>query len=192
MFILRLGSLNAIDTELHLPKRLEKLIGNRKPSGDSTGRVFAEMQSESVRKILSGINHKLKRNKALRTNWTMRFVSIDGHELFSSRSRCCSKCLRRTITVKGKGVTEYYHRVVVCHLIGFDLALPLDLELILPGEGEVIAAKRLLKRVLRRYPRFFSGIVVDGLYLEAPFINFQTSLLRFNTNCLRRTRMGEF
>jgi len=172
MFALRMGSLNAIDTELRLPRRMNKLIGRRKPSGDSIGRVFADMQTESIREILSAINHKLKRNKALRTNWSMRFVSIDGHELFSSRSRCCSKCLRRKITVKGKEVTEYYHRVVVCHLIGFELALPLDLEPILLGEGEVIAAKRLLKRVLRRYQRFFDGIVVDGLYLEAPFINF--------------------
>jgi len=172
MFALRVGSLNAIDTELRLPKRMEKLIGKRRPSGDSIGRVFVGINTEPIREILSGINHKLKRNKALRTQWPMRFVSIDGHELFSSRKRCCSKCLRRTITVKGKELTEYYHRVVVCHLIGFDLALPLDLEPILPREGEVIAAKRLLKRVLKRYPRFFDGIVGDGLYLEAPFINF--------------------
>jgi len=73
----------------------------------------------------------------------MRFASIDGHELFSSRSRCCAKCLKRKVTVRGKEVIEYYHRIVVCHLVGFDLALPLDLEPILPGEGEVIAAKRL-------------------------------------------------
>ncbi len=172
MFVLRMGSLNAIDTELRLPRRMEKLIGRRRPSGDSIGRIFVAIHTEPIREILSGINHNLKRNKALRTTWSMRFVSIDGHELFSSRRRCCLKCLRRKITVKGKEVTEYYHRVVVCHLIGFDLALPLDLEPILPGEGEVIAAKRLLKRVLTRYPRFFDGIVVDGLYLEAPFINF--------------------
>ena len=102
----------------------------------------------------------------------MRFVSIDAHELFSSRSRWCQKCLRRTITVKGEEVTEYYHRIVVCHLVGFDLALPLDLEPLLPGEGEVIAAKRLFKRILKKYQRFFDGLVVDSLYLEAPFINF--------------------
>jgi len=171
MFVLRLGSLNAVDTELHLPRRMEKLIGKRKPSGDSIGRVFSGMDTEPIRDMLSLINHKLKRNKALRTNWSMRFVSIDAHELFSSRSRCCAKCLKRKITVKGSEVIEYYHRVVVCHLVGFALALPLDLEPLLPGEGEVIAAKRLFKRVVKRYPRFFDGVVVDSLYLEAPFIN---------------------
>jgi len=171
MFILRMGSLNAIDIELRLPKRMEKLVGKRKPSGDSIGRVFAGMHTEPIRNILSAINHKLKRNKALKTDWPMRFASVDGHELFSSRSRCCAKCLKRKVTLRGREVIEYYHRVVVCHLVGFDLALPLDLEPILPGEGEVIAAKRLLKRIVKKYPRFFDGIVADSLYLEAPFIN---------------------
>jgi hypothetical protein len=172
MFVLRLGSLNAVDTELQLPKRMEKLIGKRKPSGDSIGRVFTKTETDGIRNILCKINHKLKRNKRLKTNWPLRFVGIDGHELFSSRSRCCDKCLMRKINVKGEEVIEYYHRVVACHLIGFDLALPLDVEPILPGEGEVIAGKRLLERVFKNYSRFFDGIVGDGLYLEAPFFNF--------------------
>ena len=171
MFVLRMGSLNAIDIELRLPKRMEKLVGKRKPSGDSIGRVFSGMHTEPIRDVLSAINHKLKRNKALKTDWPMRFVSVDAHELFSSRSRCCAKCLKRKVTLRGREVIEYYHRVVVCHLVGFDLALPLDLEPILPGEGEVIAAKRLFKRILKKYPRFFDGVVADSLYLEAPFIN---------------------
>ncbi|MCK5257046.1 MAG: hypothetical protein KAQ81_13535, partial [Deltaproteobacteria bacterium] len=60
MFILRMGSLNAIDIELRLPRRMEKLVGKRKPSGDSIGRVFAGMHTEPIRNILSAINHKLK------------------------------------------------------------------------------------------------------------------------------------
>jgi hypothetical protein len=67
---------------------------------------------------------------------------------------------------------EYYHRGVVCHLIGFDMAVPLDVELIRPGEGEVIAAKRLLERVFGNYGRFFDAVTGDALYLEAPFFNF--------------------
>lgn len=69
-------------------------------------------------------------------------------------------------------VTEYYHRGVVCHLIGQDLAIPLDVEFQRPGEGEVPAAKRLLERVFANYPRYFDAVVGDGLYFEAPFINF--------------------
>ena len=69
-------------------------------------------------------------------------------------------------------VVEYYHRGVVCHLIGQNLAIPLDMELQRPGEGEVPAAKRLLERVFSNYRRYFDAVAGDGLYFEAPFINF--------------------
>jgi hypothetical protein len=95
-----------------------------------------------------------------------------GMSFFPSRHRCCKGCCQRRVTVKGEEVTEYYHRGVVCHLVGFDIALPLDVEMIEPGEGEVIAAKRLLERVIQTYGRFFDGILGDALYFEAPFINF--------------------
>jgi len=74
--------------------------------------------------------------------------------------------------VDDKEVIEYYHRGVVCHLIGQDMAIPLDVEMQRPGEGEVPAAKRLLERVFDAYRRYFDAVVGDGLYLEAPFINF--------------------
>ena len=91
---------------------------------------------------------------------------------FPSRHRHCPKCCRRKVTVGGEEVTEYYHRGVVCHLIGFDIAVPLDVEMIRPGEGEVPAARRLLERVFRDYPRFFDAIVADAIYLQGPFFDF--------------------
>ena len=74
--------------------------------------------------------------------------------------------------VHDRPVTEYYHRAVICHLIGTPLAVPLDVELQRPQEGEVQAGRRLLERVFRSYGRFFEVVVGDALYLEAPFINF--------------------
>ena len=73
--------------------------------------------------------------------------------------------------VKNEEVIEYYHRGVVFHLVGFPIAMPLDVEMIQPGEGEVIAAKRLLERVLLRYGRFFDVALADAIYTEAPFYN---------------------
>lgn len=61
---------------------------------------------------------------------------------------------------------------MVCHLIGHALALPLDVELLRPGEGEETAAKRLLTRVFASYGRFFDVVVGDALDLDAPFLNF--------------------
>ena len=95
---------------------------------------------------------------------------------FPSRHRCCPACNQRTITVNGREVIEYYHRAVVCHLVGFDLAAPLDLETIQPGENEVAAASRLVRRVCENYPRFFDAFVGDALYFQAPFVNLCLSL----------------
>jgi hypothetical protein len=76
------------------------------------------------------------------------------------------------VTVKNQEVIEYYHRGVACHLVGLEIALPLDVELILPGEGEVIAAKRLLDRVIQHYGRFFDGIVQMPCIWKRPSLIF--------------------
>jgi hypothetical protein len=86
---------------------------------------------------------------------------------FPSRKRCCEQCCRRQIKVGGEEVTEYYHRGVVAHLIGFALPIVLDIEMILPGEGEIVAARRLLVRLLERYARFFDAVQGDALYFES-------------------------
>jgi hypothetical protein len=70
--------------------------------------------------------------------------------------------------VGGREVTEYYHRGVVAHLIGLGLPIVLDLEMIRPGEGEIVAARRLLARLLKRYARFFDAVEGDAIYFEAP------------------------
>jgi hypothetical protein len=94
-----------------------------------------------------------------------------GTSFFPSRHRWCPHCSERTVTVNGKEVVESYHRGVVFHLVGFPIAMPLDVEMIRPGEGEVIAAKRLLDRAVSRYGRFFDVVLADALYLESPFFN---------------------
>ena len=84
MFVARLGSLNALETELRVPRRWERIVGKRKPSADTVGRVMSQIDPESLRDILSSILHRLRRNKALDDNpWPLRFVVLDGHEFFS-------------------------------------------------------------------------------------------------------------
>jgi Transposase DDE domain len=172
LFATRRGSLNGMEPDLRIPARLRGIVGDQPPSVDSVGRIYAAMHSQPLRDLVRDIAHQLKRNKALtsREDWYM--AAVDGHEFFSSRKRCCPHCQSRTVTVDGEPVTEYYHQGVVCHLIGQDIALVLDVELLRPGEGEETAAKRLLKRVFTNYPRFFDVVVGDALYFDAPFINF--------------------
>ncbi|NWF53509.1 MAG: hypothetical protein HXY45_01805 [Syntrophaceae bacterium] len=59
---------------------------------------------------------------------------------FSSRQRCCPQCLLRRLVVKGKEVVEYFHRGVVSYLVGFRMPIPLNIEMLRPGEGELTAA----------------------------------------------------
>ena len=172
MMLLRRGSLNAIEQDLRMPRRLQGMIGPRLPSADTIGRVYTGLDSDSLRRMLASIHHRLKRNKAVPALGGRRIAAVDGHEFFSSRRRCCDACQQRTLTVSGHKVTEYYHQGVVCHLTSSDLALPLDVELLRPGEGEETAARRLLERVFKNYPRYFDVVSADALYLDAPFINF--------------------
>jgi hypothetical protein len=172
LFATARGSLNRWEKDARVPTRLRGIIGPRLPSGDTIGRVYAQMDSEPLRQMLSRINHQVRRNKALGPGGNLMVAAVDGHEFFASRKRCCPDCQTRTLEVNGKPVTEYYHRGVVCHLTGHALAIPLDLELQRPGEGEETAAKRLLERVFSEYERFIDAVSGDALYLDAPFINF--------------------
>ena len=60
---------------------------------------------------------------------------------------------------------------MVFYLVGFRAAIPLDVEMLRPGEGELTAAHRLLPRVVKSYGRFFGVVLADGLYFNAPFFN---------------------
>jgi hypothetical protein len=172
LFATRRGSLNGLEPDLRVPARLRGIVGAQPPSVDSIGRIYALMDSPPLRDLLCDIAHRLKRNKALTSHEGWYVAAVDGHEFFSSRKRCCPQCQRRTLTIDGEPVIEYYHQGVVCHLIGQELALVLDVELLRPGEGEETAAKRLLRRVFTNYPRYFDIVSGDALYFDAPFINF--------------------
>jgi len=86
MFSLRLGSLNALESELRLPKRLDALVGPRKPSADTIGRVYGLMDPRPQRQMLCQINHRLRRNKVLQSPAWLRLAAVDGHEFFSQQT----------------------------------------------------------------------------------------------------------
>jgi hypothetical protein len=97
-------------------------------------------------------------------------LAVDGHELFSSYVKHCDKCCERTVHTKKGERTQYYHKVVVAQLVGGFPALPLDLEPILPGEGEVEAAARLIERLIKRYPKAFDILTADAIYANPGFL----------------------
>src|SRR5207249_2933872 len=120
MFLLRLGSFNALEQELRRRKRWESWIGWPKPSADTLGRVCRQMSLAEIRQLVMASNRTAWRGKAihLAAGESYRVVAMDGHELSASRARCCCNCLQRELKVGGKTVLEYYHRVVVAQWVG--------------------------------------------------------------------------
>ena len=173
MFVVRLRSFNALEQELRRPRRWEGWVGaRRKPSADTLGRVLATLELAGQRQVVATLNRQAWRRKTIhgRPGAAYRVVAVDGHELWASRARCCGECLTREVAVRGEPVLEYSHRVVVAQWVGVTPPAILDVERLRPHEGEVVAARRLVERVVHTYGRLVDVLVADALYLEGPFI----------------------
>jgi hypothetical protein len=172
LFVLRLPSFHALEQDLRRPRRWAPWLGGRPPSADTLGRGLAGLGLPEMRQLLAVIHRRAWRRKTIhgRRGDPYRVVAVDGHELWASRARCCAHCLQREMVVGGVPQVEYYHRVVVAQWVGVTPPGILDLERIHPQEGEVVAARRLVARVLQTYGRLVDVITADALYLEAPFI----------------------
>jgi hypothetical protein len=174
MFALRLRSFNALEEALRRRRGWERWVGGRRlPTADTVGRVLAGTALEEPRTLVATLARRAWRAKAIhgRPGETYRVVAVDGHELWASRARCCAECLIREVRVGEATVPEYYHRVVVAQWVGVTPPGILDLERVRPGEGEVVAARRLVTRMLGHAGRLVDVITADALYLEAPFID---------------------
>jgi Transposase DDE domain len=173
MFALRLPSFNALEDALRYGRGWARWGGSaRLPSADTVGRVLAGVTLPDQRALVRDLAQRAWRAKSIHgpRGETYRVVAVDGHELWASRARCCAECLSREVSVGTEKLTEYYHRVVVAQWVGVTPPAVLDVERIRPGEGEVVAARRLLSRVLASAGRLIDVITADALYLEGPFI----------------------
>ncbi len=169
--VLRFRSFNALEQQLRRPGVWEAWVGPRKPSADSLGRVLSQLNLEDLRQFLLHVHRRMWRAKAIQRRYGshLRVVAVDGHELWSSHARCCPDCLSREVKTSRGVVTEFYHRVVTACWLDVTLPVVVDMESIRPGEGEVVAARRLVQRLLANYNRLIDVFTGDALYLEAPF-----------------------
>lgn len=84
MFAMRLGSLNALESQMRPGGRWASLTGRRTLSADSVGRVVGRMSVQDLRGLLGQLLRRMRRNKILQDNpWPLRFVALDAHEFFS-------------------------------------------------------------------------------------------------------------
>jgi len=193
--LLRIRSFNALEpklgepTLLHALGRMVRASIARVCSVDTLAYSLARMAPETARAAAVAAVKKAERNKVFREGWhgALRFVAIDGWEPFCSRSRHCEACLTREVRVGKNGeerVTEYYHVFVVALLIDEKLEVVLDMEPVRSAdvrielgdsdvaghEGELTAAKRLVRRLRATYGRWIDVLVVDALYSNGPFL----------------------
>ena len=148
-------------------------------SESTVGYALERMEVQSLRELSFAVTRKLKRNGVLQwaTAAGQLVVALDGIEVFCSERRRCAKCSVRTKWRGEEQVQEYYHRVVVASLVGFGFRLVVDLELVEPGENEVAAGERVLRRMIQHLgPRFFQIVVADALYANAPFLHIVQQL----------------
>jgi len=191
--LLRIRSFNALEPKLG-EKTFINLVGHpidsrsKLCSADTLGRVLRIMGIDGLRAFAAHMVNQAERNKVFREGWvgSLRFVALDGWEPICSYHRHCSECLIRNVKFKHKDGTEeiveqYYHRYVVAMLIDERFDLALDFEPLLPeemrpdadqhecDEGELTAARRLLRRVKETYS-WLDVVLGDGLYANGPFL----------------------
>jgi hypothetical protein len=103
-----------------------------------------------------------------------RCAALDLNELFKSEKIHCAQCQVREKTVldanaEKRTVQEYYHQAVALSWISGEIPFVIGWEILSPGEGELTAAFRLLKRLLPRLRKSVDLILGDALYCCRPF-----------------------
>lgn len=165
---------------------LRILSGNQRlqemPHYDSLNRYLERLPP----KELSGLRKKMVktllrgkqfyRGRLLGRYWR---VILDGTGLFCFKERHCEHCLSTTYTDKaGKKKKYYYHKVLEAKVIlGDGLVVSLGTEFIEnekedieKQDCEINAAKRLLERLKKEYPRLPICIQGDALYAVEPMM----------------------
>ena len=129
---------------------------------------LAQIRKRMIKSLIQG--KSLCRAKLLGKHWR---VILDGTGLFSFKEKHCENCLVTTVKNKeGKEEKRYCHKVLEAKIVlGEHLILSLDTEFIenedenaAKQDCEINAAKRILARLKKEYPRLPVCIQGDALY----------------------------
>ncbi|GAH07593.1 unnamed protein product, partial [marine sediment metagenome] len=127
------GSLNNLSQEIAY-KNFKKDI----PSVSTIARTADTMDLEEIRRIGIEIYARARKKKMLESCYGMWVGVVDGHEQITSPYCKCPYCKSRTVTRKdGVKEIQYYHQFTAFILAGLRVSFILDIEPILPGEGEI-------------------------------------------------------
>ena len=155
---------------------------NEMPHADTLNYYLEHLSSENLSGVRKNMVKRLIRMKSfekaklLGEYWR---VILDGTGLFCFKEKHCENCLVTKITNKeGKEEKIYYHKVLEAKLVlGEKIVISLGTEFIEnENEGvskqdcETNAAKRLLERIKKEYPRLPICIQGDALYETEPMM----------------------
>lgn len=132
------------------------------------------LRKKMVKSLIRG--KQFNRGRLLGKYWR---IILDGTGLFCFKEKHCENCLCESRkTEDGKTVKLYYHKVVEAKIILSDrVIISLGTEFIenekedvSKQDCEMNAAKRLLKRIKKEYPKLPICIQGDALYAAEPFM----------------------
>ena len=139
----------------------KKLLKKQKPKGsaDTFGYALARMNHAQLEKYNYEIIRTSRYNKVFQGGTIDGFtvVALDGTEAFRTQSVgwSCEKCRQTERSdPDGNKETDYHENVVGAAYVGRPPNLILGIERIAPGEGELTAARRFLKKLYQENYRY--------------------------------------
>ncbi len=135
---------------------------------------LSELRRQMVNSLIRG--KQFYHNRLLGKYWR---VILDGTGLFYFKERHCENCLSETRKDENGNIEKrYYHKVVEAKLVLSDkIVISLGTEFIENEKEDVCkqdcetnAAKRLLNRIKREYPRLKICLQGDALYTTEPMM----------------------
>lgn len=135
---------------------------------------LSDLRKKMVTSLIRG--KQFNRGRLLGKYWR---VILDGTGLFYFKEKHCENCLCATRkTEDGKTTKLYYHKVLEAKIVLSDaVIISLGTEFIenekedvSKQDCEINAAKRLIKKIKKEYPRLPICIQGDALYATEPFM----------------------
>ena len=163
------------------------------PSVSTIARTADSMDLDNIRSVGAGIYKKARKSKMLSPYYGTWIGIVDGHEITTSEYCKCSHCKRRNVSkIEGVVKYQYYHQFTAFILAGEGFCLILDIEPVAPGESEVSSSYRLLERVCRNFPKAFSVVIGDGLYLNEKIFKLLEAHHKYSIAVLKEERRQLF